>query len=462
MASVIKIYALFLGSALLMFGGGLQGLLLSVRGREEDFSLLALGLVGTGWSVGFVAGSLFVPLVVRKVGHIRAFSVMAAIGTITILLNLLWINDVSWILLRALSGFCFAGAAMIVESWLNEVADNKSRGTIFSIYVTINMAASTMGQIAMSVTGTAGYIPFVIGAIRFICAVLPTALTSSPQPKPLQSAKLDIGLLYRTSPVAAIAAFSCGMANGAFGTLAPVYGYEQGLDASGIALLFALAAILGAVAQVPFGRLSDRIDRRKVLIGLAGFAALVGATTAIVNPEAGWGMYVLFAAYGFAANPIYAVAVAHANDFAKEGEFAKIAGGMLLILGLGLAIGPAVASLIMGAWSPVGLFVVTATFHGALAGAAYLRMRVRQRPDAAARAPFQPMSDKQVTPETFVLDPRGDNDDELGSSGGEAPVPEELIETLDSDDDVQDGKIRRPGIQAARHRRHRRIRQPDP
>ncbi|GAB5428171.1 MAG: MFS transporter [Devosia indica] len=441
MASVVKIYALFLGSALLMFGGGLQGLLLSVRGAEENFSLLALGLIGTGWSIGFVAGSLAVPLVVRKVGHIRAFSVMAAIGTVTILLNLLWINDISWIVLRALSGFCFAGAAMIVESWLNEVADNRSRGTIFSIYVTINMAASTLGQIAMSVTGTAGYIPFVIGAISFICAVLPTALTSSPQPKPLQSARLDLKLLYRTSPVAAIAAFSCGMANGAFGTLAPVYGYEQGLDAGGIALLFAVAAILGAVAQVPFGRLSDRIDRRLVLIGLSGFAAVVGALTVLINPGAGWGMYVLFAAYGFAANPIYAVAVAHANDFARDGDFAKIAGGMLLILGVGLAIGPAVASLIMGAWHPVGLFLVTATFHGALAGAAYLRMRVRKSVDAAERAPFQAMSDKQVTPETFVLDPRADSEADEFVASGEDPVPEELIETLEDDGDVQNGKV---------------------
>lgn len=441
MASVIKIYALFLGSALLMFGGGLQGLLLSVRGAEEGFSLLSLGLIGTGWSVGFVAGSITVPLVVRKVGHIRAFSVMAAIGTVTILLNLLMINDISWILLRALSGFCFAGAAMIVESWLNEVAENKSRGTIFSIYVTINMAASTLGQIAMSVTGTAGYVPFVLGAISFICAVLPTALTSSPQPRPLASAKIDVRLLYRTSPVAAIAAFSVGMANGAFGTLAPVYGYERGLDASGIALLFAVAAILGAVAQIPFGRLSDRIDRRLVLIGLSGFASLVGILILLVNPEAGWVMYVLFAAYGFAANPIYAVAVAHANDFAKDGDFAKIAGGMLLILGIGLAIGPAVASVIMGAWSPVGLFVITALFHALLAVAAYLRMRVRKSVDAADRAPFQPMgNDRQVTPESIVLDPRTDSED-YEMPVDEEPVPEELASSNGETGNVQDGKI---------------------
>lgn len=441
MASVIKIYALFLGSALLMFGGGLQGLLLSVRGAEEGFSMLALGLIGTGWSVGFVAGSVTVPLVVRKVGHIRAFSVMAAIGTVTILLNLLLVNDIGWIVLRSLSGFCFAGAAMIVESWLNEVAENKSRGTIFSIYVTINMASSTMGQIAMSITGTAGYIPFVVGAISFICAVLPTALTSSPQPRPLASAKLDIGLLYRTSPVAAIAAFSCGMANGAFGTMAPVYGHEQGLDSSGIALLFALAATLGATAQIPFGRLSDRIDRRIVLIGLASSAACIGALTVLINPGPNWVMFVLFAAYGFAANPLYAVAVAHANDFARDGDFAKIAGGMLMIMGMGLAIGPALASIIMGAWSPVGLFTVTASFHGALALTAFLRMRARKSKNASERTPFRPMAtDKPDTPETIELDPRAESES-YPVPPGEPPVPDELATPPEETDHVQDRPV---------------------
>lgn len=441
MASVIKIYALFLGSALLMFGGGLQGLLLSVRGAEEEFSLLALGLIGTGWSVGFVAGSIMVPMIVRKVGHIRAYSVMAAIGTITILLNLLWINDIGWIVLRALSGFCFAGAAMIVESWLNEVADNKSRGTIFSIYVTINLAASTVGQIAMSITGTAGYLPFVIGAISFICALLPTALTSSPQPRPLASAKLDIPLLIKTSPVAAVAAFCCGMANGSFGTLAPVYGYEQGLDASGIALLFAIAAIAGAVAQIPFGRLSDRIDRRQVMIGLAAGSAVVGLLIVLINPSPGWLMYVLFGLYGLAANPLYPIAVAHANDFAKDGDFAKIAGGMLLILGVGLAIGPAIASVLMSNIAPMALFIITAIFHAAVAGFAFMRMRVRKSRDAAQRAPFQPM-DRQVTPESIVLDPRADSDAEDEVIVRHEPaVPEELIETAEPKRNVQDGTV---------------------
>jgi MFS family permease len=439
MSSVVKIYALFLGSAFLLFAGGLQGLLLSVRGAEEGFSLLALGLIGTGWSVGFIAGSVTVPLLVQRVGHIRAFSIMGAIGTITILCNLLWINDFGWIVLRAFSGLCFAGAAMIVESWLNEVAENKSRGTVFSIYTTINMTASTVGQLAMSLTGVSSHIPFIVGAIAFICAILPSALTSTPQPRPIGSAKLDVRLLYKTSPLAVIAAFSVGMANGTFGTLAPVYGHEQGLDASGIAFLFAVTAVLGAIAQVPAGRISDRMDRRMVMVALGAVAAAVGFLILLINPRGGWLMYVLFGLYGFSAYPIYAIAVAHANDFAKQGEFGRVAGGMLLVLGTGLAIGPALAAVVMNVFQPVGLFLVTATFHGALALTAFLRMKVRPvRIDGRIR--FRPMnSEKGVTPGSVELDPRSEDVQEEIRRPSPAPSslkPEAEIITPDIIDPV--------------------------
>jgi MFS family permease len=289
--------------------------------------------------------------------------------------------------------------------------------------VTINMAASTIGQLAMSVTGVTSYIPFVVGAIAFICAVLPTALTSTPQPRPISSAKLDVKLLYRTSPLAVIASFSCGMANGTFGTLAPVYGYGQGMDAAGIAYLFAVTAVLGAIAQIPFGRLSDVIDRRLVMILLSGIATLAGFLAVMINPQGGIWMYLLFGLYGFSAFPLYAIAVAHANDFAKDGEFARVAGGMLLILGLGLATGPIIGSLVMGALAPVALFAVTATFHGALAVTAFLRMKVRPVRDASGRVRFRAMNvEKGVTPGTVTLDPRADEVQE--TVGQAAPKPE--------------------------------------
>src|SRR5690606_32317611 len=153
----------------------------------------------------------------------------------------------------------------------------------------------------------------------------------TPQPRPLKSARLDVKLLYKTSPLAVIASFACGMANGSFGTLAPVYGYQTGLDAAGIALLFAVTAILGEVAQIPAGRISDKIDRRLVIVFLSGAAAVIGLLTVLassVGLMSGGSVltFFFFALYGFAANPLYAIAVAHANDFAKEGQFAAVAG----------------------------------------------------------------------------------------------------------------------------------------
>ena len=423
MSQVVKISALLFSSALLMIAGGMHGLILPLRGAQEGFSLLALGLIGTGWSIGFISGSISVPHLVRSVGHIRAYAVMAAIACMTILVNLIFVHDWAWILLRIFSGFCFAGAAMVVESWLNEVSDNESRGTTFSIYVSVTLFASTAGQMIIAVTGVAGYIPFVLAAIAYIGAVLPTAVTRTPQPAPLQTVTLDIGLLYKTSPIAVVAAFSVGMANGAFGTLAPVYGTERGFSTATIAYLMSLAIVAGAIAQVPLGRLSDRIDRRKVLMGVALLGAAAGTLTIIFNPGENALLYFFFAAYGLAAYSLYAIAVAHANDFADEGSFAKVASGMLLVLGSGQMLGPIVASLTMGWFGPVAMFIVPVLFHGALAAAAFIRMRARQATPVDERAPFQPMpAERHVTGETLNFDPRSEETEIVFPEDGEAEI----------------------------------------
>ncbi|WP_081691585.1 MFS transporter [Cucumibacter marinus] len=411
MADVIKVTALLLGSALLMFAGGLQGLLITVRGGEEGFSLAALGLIGTSWSVGYIAGTLIVPKLVSRVGHIRSYSVMAAVASVVILFNLLFIEQNSWIVLRAFSGFCFAGAAMIVESWINEVTNSDRRGTVFSSYTMVNLVFVTAGQMALSVVGVSSLVPFVLGAMAFSLAVLPTAMSMSPQPKPLLGARLNLGLLYKTSPVAVIASLIVGVAGGVFGTLAPVYGIKIGLDSATIAYLMSLSMVIGAVAQLPFGRLSDKIDRRVVLIATSLISAVAGTALVLLNPGNGWLLYLLFGLYGLAANSIYAVAVAHANDHADESDFANVASGLILLYGIGLAIGPIIGSFVMSVMMPVSLFIVTAAFHALLAIYAYYRMQVSARVGKADRSPFRAMpAGRETTPETVALDPRTDEE----------------------------------------------------
>ncbi|UYQ71485.1 hypothetical protein OF122_15740 [Pelagibacterium flavum] len=134
----------------------------------------------------------------------------------------------------------------------------------------------------------------------------------------------------------------------------------------------------------------------------------------------------MFALYGLAAYSLYAIAVAHANDFADDGSFAKIASGMLLVLGSGQMLGPIVASMTMQWLGPVAMFIVPVAFHGALAATAYFRMRIRDAAPAEDRAPFQPMpSERLVTGETLNLDPRSEeNGFEFEEDAGEAPSPD--------------------------------------
>ncbi len=435
MADVLRVIALLLGSALLMFAGGLQGLLISVRGGEEGFALLALGLIGTSWSVGYVAGTLVVPGMVSRVGHIRSFSVMASVATMVILFNLIFVEQTAWIVLRAFSGFCFAGAAMIVESWLNEVTSSERRGTVFGFYMMGNFVFSTAGQLLIAATGVQGYLPFVIGALGFALAILPTALTLSAQPRPLARARLDLGLLFRTSPVAVVAALVSGVAAGCFGTLAPVYGIQIGLGADTIAYLMSLSVVVSAVGQLPIGKLSDTMDRRRVLIGISAGGVLVGLVLFIVNPGNGWLLWTMFGLYGLAANSIYPVAVAHANDYAHEGEFARIASSLILLFGIGLATGPLLGSAAMSIISPVGLFLVTAAVHLFLACFAILRARRREPATEEEREPFLLQSSgRDATVQTVVLDPRTEADeflDEMTEPGDEYEPPQRDDETDD-------------------------------
>ena len=412
MASVVKIYALFLGSALLMFGGGLQGLLLSVRGAEENFSLLALGLIGTGWSIGFVAGSLTVPLVVRKVGHIRAFSVMAAIGTVTIRLNLLWINDVSWIVLRALSGFCFAGAAMIVESWLNERAEAASRGRVFGLYTMVNLAATTLGQLALTTGDTATHLFFVIAAIFYALALLPSGLYASHAPNPLVGASLDLKTLWRNSPVAVVSVVLIGVANSSFGTLGAVYADRIGLGVAAIAFFMSVAILAGSAAQVPIGYFSDRMDRRLVLVAIGAVALVVDLFLALVQPSSVPIALAASAVFGACIYSMYPVIVAHANDHAPDNYFLRTSGGLLLLFGVGSIGGPLIAGAIMSLAGPSGLFVTTALTHLGLVGYALWRIRQRAAPEQKEKTDFvaaQPA--RMSTPETVVLDPRAEEEE---------------------------------------------------
>lgn len=430
--SLIPLSALLLGSAFLLFAGGVNGLILPIRGEAEGFSAASLGFLGTGWAVGYVAGCLRTPVLVARVGHIRAFGAMCALAAIAVLLSLLLISPWVWVPVRALSGFCFAGAAMIVESWLNERADATSRGRIFGIYTMVNLAASTAGQMVLTLGDASGYLFFVVAAMVYCLALLPTAISATVTPRPLTRVSLDLVKLWKNSPIAVFAVLMVGVSNASFGTLAAVYGARIELTLGQIALFASLPILAGAASQIPVGIASDRYDRRKVLIAVAVVALMADGLflfSGVTQPVA---VLILAALFGATVFAMYPVIVAHANDHAEPGAFIQVSGGLLLVYGIGAIAGPTIAGFVMTSFGANALFSVTGSSHILLILFALLRLSiapaVAQDDKVAFRA--KPLA-RASTPETAALaaDPEEieaeESDPKAAESLDTQPAPKE-------------------------------------
>ncbi|ETW12037.1 major facilitator superfamily (MFS), general substrate transporter [Roseivivax marinus] len=406
--SLASVAALLLGSAFLLFAGGMHGLLLPIRGEIEGFTAASLGLLGTGWALGYVAGCVATPRLVARVGHIRAFGAMCALAAITVLVSLLLVSPWVWTPMRGLSGFCFAGAAMIVESWLSERAGRQARGRIFGIYTMVNLAATTAGQFSLAFGDPSGFAFFVVAAIFYCLALLPTAVSATASPTALTSVSLDLPGLWRNSPIAVFSVLMVGMSNGAFGALSAVYAARLGLDLQQVALFASVPLLAGAVAQVPVGELSDRFDRRLVLIGVAliGLGAdAVFITGAVSDPTT---VLIVAAVFGAAVFSMYPTIVAHANDHAPEGSGLQVSGGLLFVFGIGSIIGPTAAGFAMNGIGPESLFWTTGAGHLALILFAIVRLRARAGVARADKTDFTPIPlPRSATPETSALARRG-------------------------------------------------------
>ncbi len=364
---------------LLVLGAGLQGVLLPVRAHLDGFSDQAVGWLGGAFYAGFVLGCIAAPRLLRRAGHTRVFAVLAVVAAQTFPLHAAMPAVAAWLGLRLVSGFCFAGLSMVVESWINEISVNGERGRSLSFYLVVSAIATVAGQSLVRLTDVTGSTPFLLVCLCISLSLVPTALSVAPAPRPVADVTLRIGRLYRTSPVGLLGCLGVGMANGSFGALAPLFLQARGRSPDDVALFLAAAVLGGACLQWPVGHLSDRIDRRLVLLfGCLG--ALFVALPLALLPGLSWGaLLVLAGAFGATAFPLYALCVAHANDHAAPGGFVETSGGLLLTFGIGAAIGPLVAPAVMAAYAG-GLFLFTAAVHLVLGLVIAWRMSRRRRP----------------------------------------------------------------------------------
>ena len=406
---LIPIAALLLSDALLLIGHGLLLTLLPVAAASAGFSNAEIAFTGSAYFLGFVSGCFSAQYVVRRVGHIRSFAVLATTYSAVALLfpiipGLLW-----WLLFRFIVGALISGLYMIIESWLNERATNESRSTVLSIYTTLSMLMIMAGQQLFSLGSANSTLLFALAAILVSIAILPVSLTLTLAPAPLRDVKIDLPKIWRESHIAVIGVVIFGLVTGAFWSLGPVYGRLAGYDTAQLAMFMSATVLGGAVFQLPAGRLSDHYDRRIVMCVLAVIGSLTSLGIALLPllvPELNK-LILIFMAFlwGGAVMTLYAILVAHANDRATPDDFVTIGSGMLLLLGLCSAIGAPLASLAMDSFGPLGFYVFIATCLSVLAVATAVRSQHHVLEPIEVNEPFRAVTD-MVTPTAYEMDPR--------------------------------------------------------
>ncbi len=408
---LLSVGALLISAAILLAGGGLLSSLVAVRAEIEGFPLTMIGLLLSGYYIGFVSGCLLTPHMVATAGHIRAFGALAALTAAASLMHAIALNMVAWMLLRVITGFCFAGLYMIIESWINERATNKMRGQVLAVYRIVDLVAVTAGQFMLTAANPAGFMLFSLVAILISLSIVPVAMTRAIAPKPLVQTSLNLSKLIKTSPFAVAGVLGVGLANGAFWGIAPVYVQQMGYDILMVASFMSAAIISGAIAQWPVGYISDLVDRRKVLIvvalgSVAGgvFLYMFGAVSA--SFMLGGGLL-----YGLFAMPLFALCAAHANDYAEGDEFLSISGGLLLLYGLGSIVGPVLAPMVMQWSSPSGLFLYTAIIHMVVFVFGVYRLTRRSSVPLSVQEDY--VAVPRTTPAIFEIDPRNTLSDDV-------------------------------------------------
>lgn len=417
---VVSLSALIMSIVLLVSGNAFLTTLLGIRLSIEAIDPATIGWVLVCYSIGFVLGTLYVHIVIARVGHIRAFAVFAAVAAVASLMYPLAVNMVFWAILRVLSGFSIAGVLVVIESWFSSRATNTNRGALFAVYQIVFYLSAAGGQLVVNLGDPANFMPFTLAAILLILALIPLSLTRMEAPVIEVAERMSIFTLLRESSSGVAGALVCGVLIGAFYALGPVYATLVGLDLTRTSFFMASAIVAAMLLAWPLGLVCDRFDRRRVLFWVALVAAAAAVAVALVGPARLWLLTILVGLFTGLSATLYPIAVAITNDRMETHRIVAASATLLLSYGIGSVIGPVVMAKLISVLGPSGLFIGGAGFLLMLAAVTGYRIRSTYDVPVAQQEHFV-----AAMPEASVvmaeMDPRNE---EFHGDGEEQPLPQ--------------------------------------
>tara|TARA_R110001632_G_scaffold3696_3_gene16341 strand:- start:21807 stop:23084 length:1278 start_codon:yes stop_codon:yes gene_type:complete len=408
-----SMFSLLFSAAILLVGHGLQLTVVPLYAISLGWEADLIGYIGSSYFLGFVLGCLTVPRLVARVGHIRVFTVLVALFTASLLFIGLVDNFVLWLLARCLIGWGIAGIAgiyMVIESWLNDKTSIEHRGSVLSVYTVISLSAICVGQLLVGFDlGYAGL--FMLAAALLVLGIVPVGLTRRAAPQPIPAVSFSFRRLFAVSQVAMVGAFFGGLVTGGFWALGPVIADANQLSAGQVGVFMAVTILGGTALQLPVGRLSDRIDRRYVITGLAVVAVLTSIAAIMLDSRTPEVIYVTMFLLGGLSFPLYSLCLAHANDN-TDLSIMEVGSGVLMMNSVGSILGPLIVSFLLG-YTHMALFMVSGVALSILACWTLYRIRFHD----VAREHYEPFVNmRSTTQEVVEMGLENEDEDELDTT----------------------------------------------
>jgi MFS family permease len=380
MKTLLSISALLLTIMLMQMGTTALGPLDTLSAIELGFSNTEIGAIGGAHFLGFLVGCLFSPLLVKRVGHARAYCVTAALSIIAILLHPVLPYFWAWCLFRVMTGIAIATSYTAVESWLNAKLTNKNRGQFFGVYRIIDMTGALIAQAMIIVLIPAYFLSYSMLAILICLSLMPLGLTKTVQPAMPETQKIDVLFAFRISPLAALGVLTVGATGSALRMIGPLFAYQLNFTPTQIGLFLSLPLIAGMIIQFPIGYMAERATPRQLIGGLSAITILISIAFSVIEAESVFGIktiFILVFIFGLTTMPLYSLSAIHANNQIKEQDMTMLSASLIFLFGIGAIVSPVIASYIIEHFGPLSMFTYFAAMHLFLLGYTGYRALIR-------------------------------------------------------------------------------------
>lgn len=356
--------AFFVGTLFTCSAYGLLSSYLAIRLNGADVPTFYSGIILSVYYVGYIFATMFSYRIINRVGHIRAFSAYISVLSALVLLHAVYFSPLYWGFLRLLEGYCLASALICLESWLNTRSNNKNRGIIMSLYMITSYLGAAFGQLLLNIPDKLGFVIFIFVSVLYSVALVPISLTALPSPDVSKHKSMSLKRLYCVSPVGVAGCIVSGILVGSVYTLGAIYAEKSGLSLADVSFFMFFTILGGMLIQLPVGRLSDRMDRRFVMMWASGLLFLIAPWIQLFITE---GLPQLIACgllLGSGTFILYPICVSHVNDKIEDDERTEAAGMLIMLQSLGMIAGPIVISFAMQLFGAISFLLAFSVANG--------------------------------------------------------------------------------------------------